>query len=104
LRLGFLVPACCVFAGLRLIVRRRLTEPCLGPTTVGYHIMRAVVHHSKIGRPMTGRGQNEKPPFSALCQLCPAADIPPKMLTAAWCHKPTYAVQQRARVIRSYRR
>jgi hypothetical protein len=28
-------------------------------------------------------GQNEKSPFSALCQLSPAADITPKMLTAA---------------------
>ena len=27
LRLGFVVLACCAFAGLRLIVRRRLTEP-----------------------------------------------------------------------------
>src|SRR5258708_1655862 len=27
LRLGFVVLACCAFAGLRVIVRRRLTEP-----------------------------------------------------------------------------
>src|SRR5262249_18282923 len=27
LRLGFIVPPCCVFTGLRVIVRRRLTEP-----------------------------------------------------------------------------
>src|SRR5262249_36958901 len=48
LRLGFVVLPCCVFAGLRLIVRRRLTQPCPGPTTIRYHIMRTVVHYSKI--------------------------------------------------------
>ena len=29
--------------------------------------------------------QNEKPRFSALCQLPPAADVAPRMLTAALC-------------------
>src|SRR5262245_53360427 len=48
LRLGFVVLPCCGFAALRLIVRHRLTEPCLGPATIHYHIMRSVVHHSKI--------------------------------------------------------
>jgi hypothetical protein len=54
LRLDFFVLLCCVLAGLRLIVRRRLTDPCLGPTTIRYHIMRAVVQHSKIGLPTSG--------------------------------------------------
>jgi hypothetical protein len=39
---------CCVFAGLRLMVQRRLTQPSHGPTTIHYQIMRFVVHHSKI--------------------------------------------------------
>src|SRR5262245_57350579 len=45
---GFVVLACCVFAGLRLIVRRRLAEPFPWATTIRYHIIRSVVHHSKI--------------------------------------------------------
>src|SRR6516162_2383268 len=48
LRLGFVVLPCCAFAGLRLIVRRRLTLPSHGPTIIRYHIIRAVVQHSKI--------------------------------------------------------
>jgi hypothetical protein len=32
-------------------------------------------------------------------QLSPAADITPKMLTAGLCHKPTYAVQQKASLL-----
>jgi hypothetical protein len=47
-RLGFVVLLRCVFAGLRVVVRRRLTEPSHGPTTIHYHIVRAVVHHSTI--------------------------------------------------------
>ena len=31
------------------------------------------MQHSKIGRPMSAGGQNEKPPFSGLCQLLPPA-------------------------------
>jgi len=76
-RLGFVVLACCVFPDLRLIVRRRLTEPCLGPTTIRYHIMRSVVQHSKIDRRSSAWGQNENPPFSGLCRLRPGADKPP---------------------------
>jgi hypothetical protein len=49
LRLDFVVLVCRVFAGLRLMVRCRLTESFPGPTTIHYHIMRPVVHHSKIG-------------------------------------------------------
>jgi hypothetical protein len=33
------------------------------------------------------RNRVEKPPFSALCQLSPTADITPKMLTAGLCQK-----------------
>ena len=69
LRLGFVVLPCCVFAGLRLILRRRLTEPCLGPTTVGYHIMRAVVHHSKIGCLLSEMGHNRRTASDRLCGL-----------------------------------
>ena len=36
LRLGFLVLPRCVFAGLRVIVRRRVTEPSRWPTTIRY--------------------------------------------------------------------
>jgi hypothetical protein len=36
LRVGFFVLLCCVFAGLRLIAQRRLTEPSHGPTTIRY--------------------------------------------------------------------
>jgi hypothetical protein len=32
--------------------------------------------------------------FPALCQLAPAADMPPQMLAAAKCHNQTHAVQQ----------
>jgi hypothetical protein len=48
LRLGFVVLPCCVFAGLGVVVRRRLTGPSHGPTTIHYHIMGSVVHHSKF--------------------------------------------------------
>jgi hypothetical protein len=48
LRFSLAVPPCCVFAGLRLVVRRGFTEPSHGPTTVRYHIMRCVVRHRKI--------------------------------------------------------
>src|SRR5712692_4929148 len=59
-RLGFVVLPCCVFAGLRLIVRRRLTETSHGPTTIHYHIMRSVVHHSKIRCRLAAMGQTAK--------------------------------------------
>ena len=49
-RFGRVGLRCCGFAGLRLIVRRRLTEPSHGPTTLYYHIVDAVVQHS-INRP-----------------------------------------------------
>src|SRR5712692_4016135 len=58
LRLGFVVLPCCVLAGLRVIVRRRLTEPSHGPTTIHYHIIRSVVHHSKIRCRLAAMGQN----------------------------------------------
>src|SRR6516225_11836161 len=61
LRLSFVVLPCRVFAGLRVIVRRRLTEPSHGPTIIRYHIMRSVVHHSKIGCRLAAMGQ--KRPF-----------------------------------------
>src|ERR1700730_9367483 len=48
-----------VFAGLRLIVRRRLTEPSPGPSTRRYHIMRSVVHHSKIRSRLAAMGHGE---------------------------------------------
>ena len=38
---------------------------------------------------MTAVGQKEHSPFGPLCQLWPAADIAPQMLTAAWCHNRT---------------
>src|SRR6516225_7829181 len=34
--------------GAKNLAGRRLTEPCLGPTTIGYHIISSVVYHSKI--------------------------------------------------------
>jgi hypothetical protein len=57
LRLGFVVLPCCVFAGLRLIVRCRVTEASHGLTTIHYHIMRSVVQHSKIDRGSSAQGQ-----------------------------------------------
>jgi hypothetical protein len=57
LRLGFVVLPCCVFAGLGVVVRRRLTGPSHGPTTIHYHIMGSVVHHSKIRCPLAAMGQ-----------------------------------------------
>ena len=44
-----------------------------GPLT--YHIVRAVVQHSKIGCRLSEMGQNEKPSRSSLCQLPPGAYI-----------------------------
>ena len=42
------LPSCGVrgFAGLRLIMRRRLIQPSPGPMTLPYHIMGSVVHYS----------------------------------------------------------
>src|SRR5262245_15707009 len=57
LRLGFLGLACCVFAGLRLMARRRLIEPSHGPTTIRYHIKGSVVQHSKMPPLMSVEGQ-----------------------------------------------
>src|SRR6516164_8781052 len=42
-----------VFAGLRFLVRGRLTEPSPGPTIIRYHIVRSFVHHSKIHQDST---------------------------------------------------
>src|SRR5262249_47921145 len=56
LRLGFVVLPCCGFADLRLIVRCRLIEPSPGPTTIRYHNMRPVVHHTKIRRQFAAMG------------------------------------------------
>jgi hypothetical protein len=84
LRLGFVVLPCCAFAGLRPIVRRRLTEPSHGATTVDYHIKMPVVQHSKIDHRLSARGQNENSPFLSLCQLPPAADIPSRKATGAF--------------------
>jgi hypothetical protein len=39
-------------------------------------------------------GHNEKSPFSALCQLPPAADITTQMLTPLGAQQRTHAVQQ----------
>src|SRR5262245_9451384 len=56
LRFGFVVLPGRVLADFRLTVRRRLTERSPGPTTVPYHIIRTVVHHSKTDCPMSGLG------------------------------------------------
>src|SRR5262249_49348352 len=48
LRLGLGRAAVPRFRWLRLMVRRRLAEPCTGPTTLSYHITRFVVHHGRI--------------------------------------------------------
>src|SRR5262249_10974158 len=63
LRLGFLVPPCCVLAGLRVVARRCLTEP----TTTRNHIMRLVVHHSRIYCRLAAMGQSR--PFGALGRM-----------------------------------
>jgi hypothetical protein len=42
-----------------------------------------VVHHSKNWPQRSEMGQHENPPHSGLCQLPPAADMPPRMLSAA---------------------
>src|SRR6516225_5087688 len=86
-RLGLAVLLCRVFAGLRLIVRRRLTEPSRGPMTIHYHIMRSVVHHSKIRCRLAASGQNEKPPFWGQCQLWPPADVPSHEAMYEKCHR-----------------
>ena len=52
------------------------------------------MQYSKTGRPMTAWGQNEKPPFSGLCQLPPAADITPQMLTPLGANCSPEQVQQ----------
>jgi hypothetical protein len=46
---------------------------------------------------MSEMGQNENPPFLGLCQLPPAADVPPQLLTAALCQFATFrnAVKQK---------
>jgi len=49
-RLGFVALPCCVFAGLRVIVRRRLTDPSHGPTIIHYHIICAPQQTSLSGR------------------------------------------------------
>src|ERR1700730_4745022 len=56
LRFGFLALPCCVFAGLRLVARRCLTEP----TTTRNHIMRLVVHHNKIHCRLAAMGQDRQ--------------------------------------------
>src|SRR5262249_4773502 len=50
LRSGFVVLACCVFAGLRLIVRRRLTEPLsLGDDhTLPHHEVRCAPQQNSL--------------------------------------------------------
>jgi hypothetical protein len=53
------------------------------------------VRHSKNRPHTTAAGQNENAPFSGLCQLPPAADMPPLRLHSAMCQQPTYAVQQK---------
>ena len=63
-----------------------------GPLT--YHIMRAVVQHSKIFGSTSARGHNPNCRPAGLCRLRPAADIAVEMLTAGLCHEPTYAMQQ----------
>src|ERR1700756_168505 len=57
LRLGFFVLLCCVFAGLRFMAQRRLTEPfSLGRRPYDTTPRGAVVHHSKIGCRLAGMG------------------------------------------------
>ena len=75
LRLGFVALPRCVFAALRLIVRRRLTEPSHGPTSIHYHTMRSVVHHSTIRCRLAATGQNPNASQTPVCQLPPAADL-----------------------------
>src|SRR5215475_7472155 len=50
LRSGFVLVACCVFAGLRLIVRRRLTEPLsLGDDhTLPHHEVRCAPQQNSL--------------------------------------------------------
>ena len=62
MRFGFVVLPVRVFAGLPVTVRRRLTEPSHRPTTIRYHIMRSVVHHSKIRCRLAAMGQNLRLP------------------------------------------
>ena len=61
-------------------VRDELAAPHGLPSVRGLHPSTSlweclVVQHSKIGRSMSAGGQKENPPFSALCQPWPAADI-----------------------------
>src|SRR5262245_14750372 len=60
LRFGFVVSPCRFLARLRLIVRRRLTERSPRPTTIPYHIVRSVVHHSKFGCRLAAQRQERR--------------------------------------------
>src|SRR5262249_40953776 len=77
LRLGFVVPPRCVFAGLRLMVRRRLTDPFPWPDD------RTLPHQGGRCAPQQNSVSIGRYGSWPLCQLSPAADITPKMLTAA---------------------
>ena len=46
-----------------------------------------------IERPERREPTNNVKPFRSLCQLWPAADITPQMLTAGLCHNRTTALQ-----------
>src|SRR6202011_1538038 len=59
---GLVVLPCRVFAGLRLVVRRRPTYRSLEPTTVAYHTMGSIVQHSKFGCRLTATGQKHALP------------------------------------------
>src|SRR6516162_3128367 len=45
------------------------------------------VRRTNPERSMTAWGHDPNCRPTGLCQLWPSADIAPKMLTAAWCHK-----------------
>jgi hypothetical protein len=49
------------------------------------HLMKVVNDLGEKGLLTSVQGQLRKSPFSALCQLPPAADITMQMRTAAWC-------------------
>src|ERR1700726_159265 len=96
LHLGLVVLPCC--AGLRVIVRRRLTGPSHGPTTIHYHIMRSVVHHSKIRCRLAAMGHFRQIDPLPTLSACPLRSdrvrtFAPQRFYAV-CQQRTRAVQQ----------
>ena len=67
LRLGVVVLTCCSLAGLRPIVRRRLTKPFLWANDLSLPYLRGVVQHSKTARlgPNGSFSPAARPPTSA---------------------------------------